>query len=111
MHCIPQRFTIHLRLFPDDVEHAVLEGLLVFGKEVLFPRIIAYIRIEVVPLQASHEETSAVLVLGLFFKLEPPAVNHEVIELARHVLAELLQACFQLLILDSKILFIFVSSW
>jgi len=64
-----------------------------------------------VPLQARHEETSAILVLGLLFKLEPPAVNHEVIELTRHVLAELLQACFQLLILDSKILFIFVSAW
>lgn len=87
MRCVPQRLTIHLRLFPDDVEHAVLEGLLVFGQEVLLPRVIAHIRIEVVPLQARHEETSAVLVLGLFFKLEPTAVKQEVVELARHVLA------------------------
>lgn len=61
------------------------------------------------PLHAVSEEAKAILIVGLLLELETPAVDHVVVELVWHALAEVLEARLQLLILNILVLLILVA--
>lgn len=91
------------------VEHAVLERLLVLGEEVLLPRVVADVGVQIVPLKAFFEEAETILIIGLLLKLQAPTVDHKVIVLLRHALAQVLQRRLQLLVLDVRVLFVLIA--
>jgi len=64
-------------LLANDVEHAILECLLVFRQPVLLPGVVKNATVKVVPSQARLEEADAGPVVGLLFELERAAVLHE----------------------------------
>ena len=59
-------------------------------------------------LHAFAEEAQAVLVVGLLLELQSAAIDHVIIELLRHSLAEVLEPRLELLVLDVLILFVLV---
>jgi hypothetical protein len=91
---ISQSLPIHFWPLSYYVEHAILEGLLVFREEVLLPGIVADVRVQVVPLEALLEEAEAILVIGLLLKLQTSAIYHVVVKLLRNSFAEILETCF-----------------
>ena len=98
-------------LFADDVEHTVLESLLVFGKTVLLPGIVKDAAIEVVAGHASLEEGEASAVVGLLLEFKLSAVLHVLTELAWVSTAELLKGSLNLLLLDVVVLLILGAAW
>lgn len=68
-------------LLPDDVEHTVLESLLVLAQPVLLPGVVVNVTVEVVSPHAVDEETFAGAIVGLLFELQAAAVLHELTEL------------------------------
>ena len=91
---IAQGLAIHFRPLSYYVEHAVLQRLLVLRQEVLLPRVVTDVGVQVVPLEALLEEAQAVLVIGLFLELEAAAIDHVVVELLGHSVAEILEPGF-----------------
>lgn len=63
-------------LLADDVEHRVLERLLVLAKAVLLPGVVEDLAVELVALQTAFEQAVAGLVVRLLFELQRPAVVH-----------------------------------
>lgn len=63
-------------LLADDVEHRVLERLLVLAKAVLLPGVVEDLAVELVALQTAFEQAVAGLVVRLLLELQRPAVVH-----------------------------------
>jgi len=63
-------------LLADDVEHRVLERLLVLAKAVLLPGVVEDLAVELVALQTTFEQAVAGLVVRLLFELQRSAVVH-----------------------------------
>lgn len=91
---ISQSLSIHFWPLSDYVEHAILEGLLVFREEVLLPGIVAHVRVQVVPLEALLEEAEAILIIRLLLKLQTSAIYHVIVKFLRNSFAEILETCF-----------------
>lgn len=98
-------------LLADNVEHTVLEGLLVLGEAVLLPGVVVDAAVQVVPLHAVLEEAKAGPVVGLLLELQLAAVLHVLTELGRVSTAKLLQRSLNLLLLDVVVLFILGATW
>lgn len=92
----------------DDIEHTVLEGLLVLAESVLLPREVEYLVVKVVAEEALLEHVDEELVVGLLLELELPTVLHVLLELWRVALAKLLKRSLQLLLLYVVILLVLV---
>ena len=58
-----------LRLFANDIEHAILECLLVLIQKVLLPVVLRRVRLQIVSSQAMLKKLHAVFVVGLFLEL------------------------------------------
>jgi len=97
-----------LGLLADDIEHAVLESLLVLAEAVLLPDEVVRFGIEVVAFHALVEQADAELVVGLLFEFQATAVLHVLFEFNRLALAEIVQGSLQLLLLDILILLVLV---
>ena len=93
-------------LLANDVEHTVLESLLILGEPVLLPGVVKDASIEVVSLHAALEEADASAIVGLLLEFQRSAVLHELTELAGVSTAQLLKGSFDLLLLDGVVLFI-----
>ena len=79
------------RLFADDVEDTIFEGLLVFRQPVLLPGVVEDSAVKVVPLQARFKEADTSPIVGLLLEFEGTAVLHELSEFRRVATTELLQ--------------------
>ena len=66
-----------LWLLANNIEHAILECLLVLGQPVLLPGVVKNATVKVVPSQARLEEADAGPVVRLLLELERAAVLHE----------------------------------
>ena len=102
---------LHAGLLADDVEHGVLEGLLVLGQTVLLPRVVEDAWVKVVALHAALEVVQAGAIVGLLLELERPAVLHVLAELSRVTAAELLERRLDLLLLDVVVLLVLGATW
>ena len=102
--------SLHTRLLADNVQHRVLERLLVFAQTVLLPGVIEDAVVEVVPLHAALEIAEALAIVGLLLELQSTAVLHELAELARVAATELFQASLNLLLLDVVVLLVLGAS-
>lgn len=100
------RLCLHARLLANDVEHRVLERLLVLAQPVLLPGVVKDAVVEVVALHAALEVVEALTIVGLLLEFERSAVLHVLAELARVTAAELLKTGLNLLLLDVVILLV-----
>ena len=100
-----------LWLLADDVEHTVLQGLLILWKSVLLPSVVEDASVEIAYRHTVLKKATAKPVVGLLLELELSAVLHELLELVRVTAAELLERQLDLLLLDSCVLFILGSTW
>lgn len=98
-------------LLADDIEHTVLEGLLVLGEAVLLPGVVEDAAVKVVALHAVLKKAEADPVVGLLFELELAAVLHILTELGGVAAAELLKRGLDLLFLDVVVLFVLGAAW
>jgi len=101
---------LFFRLLANDVEHAILECLLVLGQPVLLPSVVEDATVEVVPLHARIKETDASPIVGLLLELESTAVLHEFSKFGRVAPAELLKRSLNLLLLDRVILLVLAAT-
>lgn len=98
--------SLHAGLLADDVEHRILEGLLVLAEAVLLPGVVEDGAVEVVPLHAVLKEGETGAVVGLLLELEGSAVLHVLAEFGGVAAAQLFKRCLNLLLLDVVVLFV-----
>ena len=101
----------HARLLLDDVEHGVLEGLLVLRKAVLLPGVVKSAGVQIVSAHALLKEAQAGSVVGLLLKFERSTVFHILTELRRVATAKLLKGSLNLLFLNVVVLFVLGATW
>jgi len=97
--------------FANDVEHTVLESLLVLAQSVLLPSVVEHVRVKAVPLHARREEADTRGVVRLLLEGERSAVLHELSEFDGVPAAKLGQRRFNLLLLDVVVLFVLAPTW
>ena len=73
-------FSFLLWLLADDINHSRLEELFVFAKSVLLPCEVCHSAIIIVPCHAIVEEAYALVIVWLVFKIQGPAILHEILE-------------------------------
>lgn len=93
-------------LLADDVEHRVLERLLVLAKAVLLPGVVEDLAVELVALQTALEQAVAGLVVRLLLELQRSAVVHVFFEFRWVSPTKLFQGCLNFLFLNVVILFV-----
>ena len=97
---------LHAGLLADDVEHRVLQRLLVLAQPVLLPGVVKDAVVEVVALHAALKVVEALAVVRLLLELERAAVLHVLAELAGVTTAELFKTRLNLLLLDVIVLLV-----
>ena len=95
----------------NNVHQTVLESFLVLCQSVLLPSVIQDGSIVVVACHAAFEETNARLVVWLLFKLQLPAVFHELFEFCGLATAQILKGRINFLFLDCGVLLVLASTW
>ena len=78
------------RLLADDVQHAVLESLLVLRQSVLLPSVVKDSSIEVVSLHALLKEANASSIVRLLLELKRTAILHKLPKFGRMAPAKFL---------------------
>jgi hypothetical protein len=101
----------HLGLLPYDIEHTVLQCLLVLAQPVLLPGKVQYLRVHVVSLEAFVEKADTIFIIWVFIKLETSTILHVLFKFDWVALTKLLKRSLQLLLLDILVLLVFVLSW
>ena len=99
------------RLLADDVQHAVLESLLVLRQSVLLPSVVKDSGIEVVSLHALLKEANASSIVRLLLELQRAAILHKLPKLGRMAPAKFLQRRLNLLLLDGIVLLVLATAW
>ena len=97
---------LHARLLANDVEHGILERLLVLAQTVLLPSVVEHRAIKVVPLHAVLKEGETGAVVWLLLELERAAVLHVLAELGGMTTAQLFKRSLNLLFLDVVVLLV-----
>ena len=95
----------------DDLQHLLLNLLLLQHKSVFIPDEVRLLDIKIVPLHAAFPETDDVRIIWVLGEAKSSAVVHELPELLRLVLAEFFDGHFLLLLLDVGVLLLLGSAW
>ena len=64
-----RRLLLHLRLLPDDIEHARLQRLLVLAQMILLPSVVEHPRVQIIAFHALVKQTQAIFVVWLLLEL------------------------------------------
>jgi hypothetical protein len=104
-------FFARLGFHLDDIEYTVLQCFFVLQQSILLPGVVSDLGVESMASHAFFKKANDVFVVRVLFKLQTPAVLHEVLEFLGKTLAELLQSSFHFLLLNGIVLLIFGPAW
>lgn len=102
--CLGRFFSVN------NVQHTVLQRLLVLAQSVLLPGEVKHLHVKLVAGETVFKHADALFVVGLLLEFERAAVLHELLELAGVTAAELLKRGLNLLLLDVIVLFSLAST-
>ena len=104
-------FFLHAGLLANDVEHGVLECLLVLAEPVLLPGVVKHAMVEAVTSHARLKEVDTLAIVWLLLEVELATVLHILTEFGWVPAAKLFKRGLNLLLLDVVVLLVLGATW